>query len=226
MTLRMADGVNPNNLPPGMDAYAGYTDGRWPDYNTIVANTPNAKHLSIDATGTVHADCADVENGDLTSWKGYTVGYASISKVQGLINADGRPTKLWTAHYTNVAHICNMTCGFGFTGTADGTQWTDHNGAWDESLLLDNFFDFQTPPPPPPKPQPTGVCIVNLPILQQGANGNSVQALQKLLGGIAVDGVFGPITHQAVINFQRANGLTRDGLVGTHTWGALLGEPQ
>ena len=65
-------------------------------------------------------------------------------------------------------------------------------------------------------------------LLQQGANGASVTALQRALaqagfnpGG--VDGDFGPKTKAAVMAFQRANGLTVDGVAGPKTFGALNG---
>lgn len=148
MTLRMGDAIYPANLPPGLDAYAGYVDGRWPDYQAEIARFPNAHHLSIDATGTVDADCADVETGDLSSWAGYTVGYASASRIGNLIQVDGRPKKLWVAHGTNVPHICTSAACWPSSPVpwvADGTQWTNHGGVWDESLLDDNFFDYQQP---------------------------------------------------------------------------------
>ncbi|XXF79569.1 peptidoglycan-binding protein [Myxococcaceae bacterium GXIMD 01537] len=37
----------------------------------------------------------------------------------------------------------------------------------------------------------------------------------------AADGVFGPKTKQAVMAFQRAQGITVDGIVGPQTWGRL-----
>lgn len=46
--------------------------------------------------------------------------------------------------------------------------------------------------------------------------------MQKLLGGLTVDGEFGTATEQAVRAFQRANGLAEDGIVGPMTWKRLL----
>lgn len=57
-------------------------------------------------------------------------------------------------------------------------------------------------------------------MLRKGAQGESVEELQRLLG-VGVDGAFGPVTEAAVKAFQRANGLTVDGLVGPATWRAL-----
>ena len=64
--LRMADSVDAADLPPGMDAYAGYVDGRWPSYNAIRRRFPPPIHVvSITVKGGV-ARIADVEAGDLT----------------------------------------------------------------------------------------------------------------------------------------------------------------
>lgn len=59
------------------------------------------------------------------------------------------------------------------------------------------------------------------PTLRQGARGEQVRVLQRNVGGIAADGIFGPKTGDAVRKFQRANGLKVDGIVGRQTWGAL-----
>lgn len=59
------------------------------------------------------------------------------------------------------------------------------------------------------------------PTLRRGARGAHVQSLQRLLGGLALDGIFGPRTEQAVRAFQQANGLKVDGIVGRRTWAAL-----
>ena len=64
--------------------------------------------------------------------------------------------------------------------------------------------------------------------LRRGAQGESVKALQQALAreGFdpgSVDGKFGPNTERAVKAFQRANGLTADGVVGPRTRAALEG---
>lgn len=53
-------------------------------------------------------------------------------------------------------------------------------------------------------------------ILKLGSIGNEVKALQEKLN-LKADGIFGPITEEAVKDFQRANGLEVDGIVGANT---------
>jgi hypothetical protein len=53
--------------------------------------------------------------------------------------------------------------------------------------------------------------------------GEAVRAVQQRLGGLDVDGYFGPSTRAAVRAFQREHGLEVDGLVGPNTWSALFG---
>jgi peptidoglycan hydrolase-like protein with peptidoglycan-binding domain len=55
------------------------------------------------------------------------------------------------------------------------------------------------------------------------ANVAAVQTVLKKWGYYtgAVDGVFGPKTRQAVINFQKKNGLVADGIVGSKTEAAM-----
>lgn len=59
--------------------------------------------------------------------------------------------------------------------------------------------------------------------LRKGSKGQDVKELQRLLGGLAVDGDFGPKTEAAAKAFQSANGLAVDGIVGPKTWAALEG---
>ena len=76
------------------------------------------------------------------------------------------------------------------------------------------------------------VLVVLLPLvtdaaaLKRGSRGDEVVTLQKKLKQWgyydgAVDGIFGAVTEKAVQYFQRKNGLTADGVVGTKTAAAL-----
>lgn len=51
-------------------------------------------------------------------------------------------------------------------------------------------------------------------VLKLGSKGASVVMLQRLLGGIACDGDFGPVTQTALEAFQKSEGLTPDGVFG------------
>ena len=76
---------------------------------------------------------------------------------------------------------------------------------------------------------------VKVPQLSKGAKCDTVKAVQNLLiayGGEpallvknagGADGSFGTGTDKAVRSFQKANGLTEDGIVGPATWSKLLG---
>ena len=64
------------------------------------------------------------------------------------------------------------------------------------------------------------------PTIAPGATGDVVRRMQRGLRrtpdlGLAVDGVFGPITETAVKEFQEGAGLVVDGIVGPATWAAL-----
>lgn len=178
MTLVMYDGPVAN-LPPGADAYAGYIShsGIGTTYPAILT-IPAHYHLSI-TTDPLYTPsqvmCADVETGAMTSWAGYTVGYASVARIPSLVSTTGRPHRLWSAHYTGIPHICGPhSCG-ALPYTADGTQWTTHTDTYDESLLSTDFFDFlntltNTRVSPITLPtNPTGATVATLIPLSTGA---------------------------------------------------------
>lgn len=63
-------------------------------------------------------------------------------------------------------------------------------------------------------------------ILRQGSKGNAVVELQQILQAKGfytgtIDGDFGAGTANAVLKFQKANGLTADGIVGNASWTVL-----
>lgn len=82
--------------------------------------------------------------------------------------------------------------------------------------------------PLPPQLKP-GTDPQRLPLLGWGARGPYVTEAQRLLNRLsrpspqlAEDGRFGPLTHSAVLTYQQRTALRVDGLVGPHTWQALL----
>jgi hypothetical protein len=184
--VTMYDSIYPANLPHGAAAYAGYVNGEWPTYDSLISDFPGAKYLSIDVFGNASlAHCLDVESGDANNdtvlpWfkrmkqAGVPVPviYTSASNVQAVVNIlmlEGGYTRqeflIWSAHYTGEAHICAPEiCG---EPAADGTQWTDNGpDSCDVSELAGYFFPWTlgesapTPPAPPapePLPAPAGL---------------------------------------------------------------------
>lgn len=65
------------------------------------------------------------------------------------------------------------------------------------------------------------------PTVSYGSKGVYVATLQDALGTLGystgtIDGIFGAGTRDAVMRFQRANGLPTDGVVGCNTWERIV----
>ena len=68
-------------------------------------------------------------------------------------------------------------------------------------------------------------------VLAEGARGDSVRTVQYVLNvvaefypnipSVAIDGIYGPATKNAVVALQRMSGLPQDGIMGPNTWKAL-----
>jgi peptidoglycan hydrolase-like protein with peptidoglycan-binding domain len=86
-------------------------------------------------------------------------------------------------------------------------------GTWIQLLRFDAA---ETAWPPPDR----------MPQIERGSHGRAVTACQVAINAtgmlIACDGVFGPETERAVRVFQTERHLQVDGIVGPHTWGALV----
>lgn len=71
----------------------------------------------------------------------------------------------------------------------------------------------------------TTMAPADMPVLKMGANGDFVTIAQGRLVvhgyPIAVDGIYGEKTRQAVIALQKAKNLACDGIIGPKTWAAL-----
>ena len=91
----------------------------------------------------------------------------------------------------------------------------------------------ETPVPAPavtPEPQPTITPNTGYRILRRRDKNDNVRAMQERLKELGylngtVDGAFGDQTWRAVIDFQRANGLTPDGDAGPATLTRLFEDP-
>lgn len=72
-------------------------------------------------------------------------------------------------------------------------------------------------------------CSAGYPVVRSGSRGVYVLVLQDALNALGystktLDGAFGANTKKAVIAYQRANGLTADGIVGCGTWTKLVSQ--
>lgn len=148
----------------------------------------------------------------------------------------------WVAIRTNVATMADGP-------RVVATQWTDDNNRYDVSEAMAWWLGLTDPPattppadsstgaggappvpaapsPAPATPPATPEVSVDVPQLTQGTTGWPVKSVQALLNnrgaGLAVDGVFGPLTDHAVRDFQTVMRGTVDGIVGPQTWSGLV----
>ncbi|MCL2341542.1 MAG: peptidoglycan-binding protein [Firmicutes bacterium] len=77
-----------------------------------------------------------------------------------------------------------------------------------------------TPPAYPGAPLRVGSRGNNVLVLQE--NLNKVASRYPVIPRLTVDGVFGPLTQNSVIQFQRLFGFTPDGVVGPATWDKIM----
>jgi peptidoglycan hydrolase-like protein with peptidoglycan-binding domain len=61
-------------------------------------------------------------------------------------------------------------------------------------------------------------------VLKRGSTGEAVKALQKAIGGLTVDGSYGPATETRVKEYQKSKGLTVTGITDAKVWNALMGK--
>lgn len=121
----------------------------------------------------------------------------------------------WIARYGASNPLeCDM---WQYTSSADGKKFGVESKTLDLSYCYTNFIAGKQSKFPS-----TQKGVKNMDLLRSGDRGQQVRVLQKLLGGLAVDGIFGPNTQDAVKTYQKKKDLAVDGIVGPKTWDALL----
>lgn len=100
------------------------------------------------------------------------------------------------------------------TGTMDEASWAK---AVELDLVPRRFGSATAPTPSNP------LTAYATTTLRRGSTGLPVIALQQALGGLEPDGEFGPLTEQAVRNYQQSKGLAVNGVVDAPVWEALTG---
>lgn len=149
-------------MPTGGDIYAGYDDGSYNDVQAIIDRFPNKPVLSIDVTGANQAQALDVENGDATvadidPWLAQyglagpvfdrPVVYMSVDLARASFpSAHPNGCLLWSAHYTQTAHICGPSSCGALPYDADMTQWGSFQD-FDESLVSSVHYVWKADPP-------------------------------------------------------------------------------
>lgn len=114
----------------------------------------------------------------------------------GFPTGSGAPTGVFDPATVTATEQFQTSVGLAATGTVDSHTWT--------ALLARG----------------------DTPTLRNGSTGAAVTRLQRALTAalgrtIAQDGDFGPLTEQAVEDYQSSRDLSADGIVGPITWGAL-----
>lgn len=85
-----------------------------------------------------------------------------------------------------------------------------YNKAYNRNILVDGLWGNQS------------LAAVNSVILKQGSRNDLIGWVQIRIGKCTVDGIFGPVTKQAVMEYQKAHKLSVDGIVGANTLKAIL----
>lgn len=162
--------------------------------------------------------CDDIKNG---------IVYPSAKTIENVLELVEYLMKKYNVPKDNVIRHYDVTgklCPAYWCGT------TEKNNKWKTEFWNKIGGAITFTPNTTTKPTETkggNTVDITLTILKTGSKGQSVKALQTLLNGYGyncgtVDGDFGTKTNTAVKAFQKAKGLTADGIVGQNTWNKLL----
>ena len=160
----------------------------------------------------------------LKEMDGYDVGiYASVYWWKNYLTGVSC-SKKWVAYWGSTQPTISGMCLWQYSdkGKVAGVSGLDLN----KNINLPI-------PAPTPTPTPTPATVdITLDVLSKGSTGGQVKTIQMLLNEIgfrdqngkklANDGIFGDKTQYALTCYQKARGLTVDGICGYETWNRIL----
>ena len=143
-------------------------------------------------------------------------------------------TSLSNSTHTGLVEKVENGCVYTIEGNSSDQVCRRRYALTDSGILGYGRPEYDSVPAAPIAP--TEYADVSLPVLRRGMTALSIAVAQLLLirhgfscGGSVVDGEeqltgqYGSGTEEAVRAFQRAKGLTADGVIAADTWAALLG---
>lgn len=107
------------------------------------------------------------------------------------------------------------------------THWAALPGVLTGDQVIIVPVEPEAEPPKKEEAQPTASGVIQMNTLRNGSRGTQVKVLQFLLNELGydcgeADGIFGSKTLSAVKAYQKAKGLSADGICGKNTWTKLL----
>lgn len=125
------------------------------------------------------------------------------------------PERGWQAYTGSSPHTDHIHLSFTWDGAVKRTSW------WTGTAVT----NYLTGPPGTEMPTSNDPRDYVKVTLRRGSRGKPVEVLQRSIGGIGVDGSFGPATETRVLGYQKEKGLTQNGIVDSRVWNAIIGAP-
>ncbi|MBO5223886.1 MAG: peptidoglycan-binding protein [Clostridia bacterium] len=197
--VRRVNSINANALITyGYNAYGGgltfnSANGYLVFYSALGRYPSRSKLLSV-----------DLSDGLKTTLPNRNLGYSTLSDI-GVLESVNCPSSLVEAGFMTNFNEAKLMLNPSFvSAVAEGC-----------AMGVCEFFETTYVPK-----------TVTMPTIRRGNSSSAVKCLQYLLivfgYNVDADGVFGPQTQNAVMQFQRDVGISADGIVGAVTWSYLM----